>query len=61
MVHACTHTDRLQHNKVLSGQGAIARKAATACLNSSHTGLIYLRKGKEHNSLFWGHHTKNYA
>lgn len=39
------HRERLQHHKVLSGQGTVAREAATACLvNSSDTGLTYLKK-----------------
>lgn len=38
------HTERLEHHKVLSGQGTEAREAATACSNSSDTGLTYLRR-----------------
>ena len=43
--HAHTQRERLQHRKVLSGQGTVAGEAATACSNSTDTGLTYLREG----------------
>lgn len=43
--HAHTQSERLQHHKVLSGQGTVGGGASTACSNSSDTGLTYLREG----------------
>lgn len=43
--HTHAQRERLQHHKILSGQGTVAREAATACLNSSDTELTYLGEG----------------
>lgn len=43
--HMHAHRERLQHHKVLSGQGTVGGGASTACSNSSDTGLTYLRGG----------------
>jgi len=59
--HKHAHTERLQHHKVLGGQGTVAREAATACLNISDTGLIYLSRGWQHSPSLSGHHHKDEA